>query len=100
MRTIRKSRVYPSDIRPFRAGDRAALWFGKILVRGTIVKIYTDSRTRETYVVIDLGSQQLRQYPIWQMIPIESTRFTFHHLLYSIVTWFEKFQRWGSKTKK
>lgn len=77
-------KVRPSDVRPFRPGDRAVLWFGRNLIEGTVALIYVNHQNGDLYAILDLGHQRFRQYPLWQLLPVGLTRLTLHHLFYTI----------------
>jgi hypothetical protein len=73
------------EVRPFRVGDRASLWFGRIHVTGVIEKIYEDPPGKELYARVRIGTLSHRVYPLWQLVPAGLSRFTFHHGLFALV---------------
>ncbi len=85
-----RPKVKPNEIRPFRPGDRAALWFGRNVVEGIIEEIHFDQRSDQLYAVLNVGLKRRRYYPLWQLLPAGATRFSFHHLLYVVAVMWDK----------
>ena len=68
-------------MRKWKLGDKCGLiWRGRILTQGTILTFYgARDGFKEPYALVQVWKFQ-KLYPLSQLVPVETTKFTFRHL--------------------